>query len=100
MLTLQIKKKWFDMILSGEKKEEYREIKPYYITRFRKLFRYEYYFNEGKDLNEKRYSTDKKEIIFIMDITRNLRILSLFAPCQSERARKNGERRKEKSILF
>ena len=34
MLTLPIKKKWFDMILSGEKKEEYREIKPYYMTRF------------------------------------------------------------------
>ena len=25
MLTLPIKKKWFDMIVSGEKKEEYRE---------------------------------------------------------------------------
>lgn len=37
MLTLPIKKKWFDMILSGEKKEEYREIKPYYILRFRKI---------------------------------------------------------------
>lgn len=36
MLTLPIKKKWFDMILSGEKKEEYREIKPYWITRFAK----------------------------------------------------------------
>ena len=34
MLTLPIKKKWFDMIASGEKKEEYREIKPYYTTRF------------------------------------------------------------------
>lgn len=34
MLTLPIKKKWFDMILSGEKKEEYREIKPYYKSRF------------------------------------------------------------------
>ena len=34
MLTLPIKKKWFDMIFSGEKKEEYREIKPYYETRF------------------------------------------------------------------
>ena len=33
MLTLPIKKKWFDMILSGEKKEEYREIKPYYNSR-------------------------------------------------------------------
>ena len=34
MLTLPIKKKWFVMILSGEKKEEYREIKPYYKSRF------------------------------------------------------------------
>lgn len=38
MLTLTIKKKWFDMILFGEKKEEYREIKPYYICRFKNLF--------------------------------------------------------------
>lgn len=34
MLTLPIKKKWFDMILSGQKKEEYREIKTYYKSRF------------------------------------------------------------------
>jgi len=34
MLVLPIKKKWFDMILSGEKLVEYREIKPYYTTRF------------------------------------------------------------------
>lgn len=33
MLTLPIKKKWFDMIKSREKKEEYREIKPYYTKR-------------------------------------------------------------------
>ncbi len=35
MLILPIKKKWFDMILSGQKKEEYREIKPYYRSRLR-----------------------------------------------------------------
>ena len=35
MLILPIKKKWYDMILSGEKKEEYREIKPYYTKRFK-----------------------------------------------------------------
>ena len=35
MLILPINKKWFDMILSGEKKEEYREIKPYYQSRLR-----------------------------------------------------------------
>jgi len=33
MLHLTLKKKWFDMIASGEKKEEYREIKPYWIAR-------------------------------------------------------------------
>ena len=34
MLTLPIKKKWFDMILSGEKEEEYRELNQYYQSRF------------------------------------------------------------------
>jgi len=34
MLHLTLKKKWFDMIASGEKKEEYREIKPYWMKRF------------------------------------------------------------------
>lgn len=38
MLVLPIKKKWFDMILSGTKKEEYREIKPYYKSRFKNIF--------------------------------------------------------------
>lgn len=32
-LHLTLKQKWFDLILSGEKTEEYREIKPYWITR-------------------------------------------------------------------
>lgn len=36
MLVIPIKKKWFDMITSGEKKEEYREIKPYWTKRFLK----------------------------------------------------------------
>lgn len=38
-MVLPIKKQWFDMILSGEKTEEYREIKPYYTTRFQSLWR-------------------------------------------------------------
>lgn len=32
-LHLTLKKKWFDMIASGEKKEEYREIKDYWTKR-------------------------------------------------------------------
>lgn len=38
MIILPIKRKWFDMILSGEKKEEYREIKPYYDSRLIPVF--------------------------------------------------------------
>lgn len=38
MLVLPIKRKWFDMIASGEKKEEYREIKPYWSKRFGNYF--------------------------------------------------------------
>jgi len=33
VLHLTLKKKWFDMIASGEKKEEYREIKMYWWNR-------------------------------------------------------------------
>lgn len=32
-LNLVLKKKWFGMIASGEKREEYRELKPYWIKR-------------------------------------------------------------------
>ena len=33
VLTLTVSKQWFDMIVAGEKKEEYREIKPYWVAR-------------------------------------------------------------------
>ena len=33
VLTLSVKKEWFSKIVSGEKKQEYREIKPYWIKR-------------------------------------------------------------------
>lgn len=48
ILHLTLKKKWFDMILSGEKKEEYREIKPYWCKR---LFDYKCK-DEFDELNE------------------------------------------------
>lgn len=57
MLTLPIKKKWFDMILSGEKKEEYREIKLYYATRFKGVFEmYPYsYIPASNDIHEIKF---------------------------------------------
>ena len=33
VLTLTVSKEWFDMIVAGEKAEEYREIKPYWVAR-------------------------------------------------------------------
>lgn len=33
VLTLTVSKQWFDMILAGEKTEEYRAIKSYWINR-------------------------------------------------------------------
>lgn len=33
ILHLTVKKKWFDLIASGKKKIEYREVKPYWKSR-------------------------------------------------------------------
>ena len=54
ILNLVLKKKWFDMIASGEKKEEYREIKPYWTTRLRnKRFTYvRFRLGYSKDASE------------------------------------------------
>jgi len=38
ILQLTLKKKWFDLIKSGQKKEEYREIKPYWNVRLNKSY--------------------------------------------------------------
>lgn len=42
ILHLTLKKKWFDMIASGEKKEEYREINNYWTKRFIERDYYKY----------------------------------------------------------
>lgn len=39
MLTLPIKKQWFDMIVSGVKTQEYRKISDYYKKRFDKIIK-------------------------------------------------------------
>ena len=33
VLRMTLKRRWFDLIASGKKKEEYREIKPYWRSR-------------------------------------------------------------------
>ena len=51
-LTLPLKKKWFDLIKAGVKKEEYREIKPYYEKR---LLDYKAIKADAQALAFKRY---------------------------------------------
>lgn len=57
MLVLPIKRKWFDMIKSGEKKEEYREMKSYYYSRFLK-------YERKYDLITKSYYSPEFVVIF------------------------------------
>lgn len=84
MLTLPIKKKWFDMIASGEKKEEYREIKEYYEIRFQHLFgaitrypssifseRHEYKLLQGNNVPEQMRKDSVQEIIFRNGYSKN-----------------------------
>lgn len=40
MLTFNLKKEWFEKIKSGEKTHEYREVKPYWVTRIKNYFGY------------------------------------------------------------
>lgn len=51
ILHLTLKKKWFDLIASGEKVEEYREVKPYWTKRLVKNGKFkhfdEVYFKNG-----------------------------------------------------
>ena len=44
ILHLTLKKQWFEKILSGEKKEEFREIKEYWNKRLNK--EYDYIFDK------------------------------------------------------
>jgi hypothetical protein len=64
MLTFPIKKKWFDLIKSGEKKEEYRALSPYYISRLGKY--------QGQKIEvclRNGYSSDSPKINMICNVT-------------------------------
>jgi len=52
--VIYVKKKWFDLIASGEKKEEYRELKPYWqkrLLKFKKrdLLKFKNGYNKNSD---------------------------------------------------
>ena len=53
-LFLVLRHKWYDMITSGEKTEEYREITPYWV---RRLFKERKYYKAKEMQNIKRLSS-------------------------------------------
>ena len=62
ILHLTLKKKWFDMIASGEKKEEYREIKPYWNQRLNKKYDI-VIFRNGYSKDSPQLMVELKEIV-------------------------------------
>ena len=61
-LVLTLKKQWFDMILSGVKTEEYREIKPYWEKRFNNYFGQ--YYDFSTENPSVIWNYQKKTIVF------------------------------------
>lgn len=57
-LFLTIKKPFFDLIVSGVKKEEYREIKPFYNKRFFCKNYTKVIFQNGYSLNSPRIEVE------------------------------------------
>ena len=61
-LHLIIKKQWFDLILSGEKTEEYRDIKPYWTKRFYSKKYHYICFRNGYASNSPQFTIELKSI--------------------------------------
>ena len=96
MLTLPIKRKWFDMILSGEKPEEYRDKTEYYETRFMNHFGY--ILINGKlvkaDWLKEIKKEDRQPVVFRNGYSRNSP--SFVAMCSLSVGTGNPERGAEK----
>jgi hypothetical protein len=74
VLYLTLKKKWFDMIASGEKREEYREMKPYWHKRL---------LGKGYDVIHFRNGYDKTApvmVVELVEINSSLGIIEWGAP--------------------
>lgn len=75
MLVFPIKKEWYDLILSGEKKEEYREIKPYYFSRLHSAGLLDHYglpvCNDAWVMFRNGYSKDSPN--FVARVTADIR---------------------------
>lgn len=63
ILPLTLNYKWFDMIIRGVKKEEYREIKPYWIKRLKAEISAKHTWTESGPIIEKEYKFKHFDLI-------------------------------------
>lgn len=63
ILHLTLKKRWYDMIASGEKKEEYRVIKPYWDLRLMPRKYDAIQFSNGYKKNSPKMLVELKELL-------------------------------------
>jgi len=69
ILHLTLKKKWFDMILSRQKKEEYREIKEYWNVRFSKKKYDIIKFTNGYGKDKPSFTIELEELLIGLGLT-------------------------------
>ena len=73
ILHLTLKKRWFNLIAKGIKREEYREIKPYWHIRFNKEY--------DAVLFRNGYQNDSPELLIeLKDITKGYGVIEWGAP--------------------
>ena len=100
MLILPIERKWLNMILSGEKKDEYREIKPYWSVR---IIHWLGFPSEETRLfwncSELRVQLRHYRLFYRTDMDAILQKWRSCANCLSEPEKKSGELSLEKSII-
>ena len=63
ILDLPLKKKWYEMIESGVKKEEYREIKPYWLKRLFRVIDYNFTHYEDVDSDCAEFYTNNTDLL-------------------------------------
>lgn len=101
MLILPIKRKWFDMILSGEKKEEYRDIKPYYDTRLMDAFGMIWVGDELIRAPMPELQKNRVQLVaFRNGYGKDVPKYGQSAHYRPDMAGKNGEQNQERNIIF
>lgn len=88
MLTLPIKKKWFDMILTGEKAEEYRADSLYWRVRLKSEIKRQKAGDQGQGLRlilKNGYGKDSpKAVITLYGITKGVGVKKWGAEPEAE----------------